>query len=100
MELTKEICNVIDYIAKKYSPLQIYLYNRRVGLQNNTTSFKLCAILETPDKACTEHEIYMNIDSTIPFDVLVYTPAEWEGLLADNTSFASRIKENGVIVYG
>ena len=99
MEPTTEMRAVIDNIAKIYSPQRIYLYNRRVGMHNNTTSFKLCVILDTPDKSRSEQNIYLNIDSEIPFDVLVYTPQEWEALSSDSASFAGRIKKNGVIVH-
>ena len=100
MEPTQEILAVISEIAESYGPQRIYLYNRRLGMQNNTTSFKLCVILEGEEKSRVEHDIYLNIDSDIPFDVLVYTPQEWETLTSDPTSFASRIKENGVILHG
>ncbi|HHY51830.1 MAG TPA: nucleotidyltransferase domain-containing protein, partial [Clostridiales bacterium] len=35
-----------------------------------------------------------------PFDVLLYTPREWEQLTADASTFASRIIQEGTIVYG
>ena len=42
-----------------------------------------------------ENKLYLNIDSELPFDILVYNQAEWDNLLKDEMSFASRINSLG-----
>jgi hypothetical protein len=56
--------------------------------------------METEEKAEAEKRIYLDIDSDIPFDVLVYTPREWESLMLQKHSFAKRITQEGTYVYG
>ena len=55
----------------------------------------VCVIADTADKDALAHRLYLEIDSDISFDVLIYTPQEWSALLADPQSYASRIAEKG-----
>lgn len=55
----------------------------------------VCVIADTDDKDALAHRLYIEIDSDIAFDVLIYTPQEWSMLLADPQSYASRIAEKG-----
>lgn len=101
MENLSVIMDTVNQIAGIYNNLEkVYLYNRRVGLKDNTTSFKICIIMDTENKAATERNIYLNIDCEIPYDVLIYTPDEWEIFTKDSSSFAYKVHENGVVIYG
>lgn len=55
----------------------------------------ICVVAATDDKDTLAHRLYLEIDSDISFDVLIYTPEEWSALLADPQSYASRIAEKG-----
>jgi len=91
--------DVSEKIVEMFAPNAIYLYNQRVGSSGHTSGFKLCVILPTQEKDRVERDIYLNIDCEVPFDVLVYTPEEWDMLQQNEASFARKIKETGLIVY-
>jgi uncharacterized protein len=42
----------------------------------------------------------LNLESEIPFDIVVYTPEAWKDNVNDKTSFAYLISEKGVVLYG
>jgi uncharacterized protein (DUF1697 family) len=46
-----------------------------------------------------ERKLYVEVDSVLSFDILVYTEAEWSQLLENNMSFASRIQKTGRVLY-
>jgi hypothetical protein len=94
-----EVRRVTDLIIAQLCPQKVYLYNQRVNIGGVTYAFKLCIVLETADKHAAETELYMQIDCDVPFDLLMYTPREWEALLAQPGSFAGRIRRTGVLLY-
>lgn len=59
----------------------------------------LCLVVETADKSALEHRLYISVESDISFDLIIYTPEEWDTLTADPQSFAHRIREKGKVVY-
>jgi hypothetical protein len=93
------IDGVVEQIARLTAPERIYLYNQRINSRHEVTSFKLCMVVDVPDKFAAERDIYMDIDCDVPFDILIYTREEWEGLTANHTSFAYKVKETGTVVY-
>nr|WP_317413128.1 hypothetical protein [uncultured Solibaculum sp.] len=46
-----------------------------------------------------EQKIYLTLDFDLPYDVLVYTPAEWAQYLVDPDSFASHVNQRGTVLY-
>lgn len=42
----------------------------------------------------------MKTDCDIPFDVLIYNLSEWNELIADEGTFASKIHRTGALIYG
>ncbi len=100
MERACAMETVVQEIARMLSPRAIYLYNQKRNPKGEQTSFKLCVIADVADKGQAEKDIYRQVDCPIPFDVLLYTPREWEQLTADASTFASRIIQEGTIVYG
>jgi acyl-ACP thioesterase len=100
MELCESIKTVCGEIVKNYNPEKIILYNIKRSVGGEIRSFKICVILETRDRHEMEKKIYLNVDSDIPFDVLVYTPAEWENLISEKSSFACRIIKGGTYIHG
>ena len=97
---TECIGQVVAEIAKRIQPLRIYLYNQRKSPAGNVTGFKLCAIVKAGDKKAAEQEVYRHVDCEVPFDVLFYTEQEWETLTGQSNSFAYKIVQMGLIVYG
>ena len=100
MELSESIKKVCDEIVAKFSPEKVILFHVKRSLDGEIRSFKLCVIIETDDKISTEQHLYLDVDSDIPFDLLVYTPAEWDSLLEEKSSFACRIIKEGLYIHG
>lgn len=96
---------VIDYVVKKIvrytSPEKIYLISHKVNISGDLTGFKLCIILADDSQSIseTEYNLYMKIDSEIPFDLVLYKHSEWEELKDDIGSFAWKIFNTGTVVY-
>ncbi len=78
MELSENIKTVCNEVVQNYKPEKIILYNAKRNVDGEIRSFKICVIVDTVNRLEMEEKIYLNIDSEIPFDVLVYTPEEWE----------------------
>lgn len=68
---------------------------KREGAGERICGVKVCVVADTRDKDALERELYLGIDGDVALDVLVYTPSEWETLLRDPQSYASRIAEKG-----
>lgn len=94
----------VDHVTRQiipmFDPKKIYLYNRKVSPNGAVVSFKLCIVAAVEDKLDAERRIYRNIDSEVPFDVLIYTPEEWDSLCRDIHAFAKRIEQTGMVLYG
>lgn len=99
MELSPHVHCLVQAIASLCSPEQIYLYHVKVNLENQVTSFKLCIIADTMNKAALERDIYLNLDCELPYDLVLYTPEEWESFIKKPHSFASEIYRKGVRIY-
>jgi hypothetical protein len=93
------VTGVAEDIVGLVAPQRIFLYNQRINDRLVTTSFKLCVIAEVEEKTAAERKLYREIDCDVPFDILLYTPAEWETLTAIPTSFASKIRATGTVIY-
>ncbi|HEX3026570.1 MAG TPA: hypothetical protein VHR42_05020 [Clostridia bacterium] len=100
MESSDHVKKVCDEIVRRFAPEKIILFNLKKDITGGARSFKICVVLETEDKMEVERHIYLDIDSDIPFDVLIYTPEEWKQLGRQKESFAFRIYEKGQYIYG
>lgn len=100
MELNANIKKVCDEIEKNFNPDKVILYNVKRNVSGEMRGFKICVIVNTANRLDTEKHIYLDVDSEIPFDVLVYTPVEWDKLLSEKSSFACRVIREGTYVYG
>lgn len=94
------IRTVRDNIVDMLSPLEIILFSVKRNQAGEEKSFKLCVVADSCDKLEAEKRIYLGIDSDVPFDVLLYTPQEWDELLCQPDSFAKRISQEGTYIYG
>ena len=96
----QDIFRVRDGILKLCSPEKIYLFNLKKDMSGKaTTSFKLCVIIEADDLPAIEKELYLGIESGMPFDLVLYTPREWAEYSAEEQSFARRILTEGTMIY-
>lgn len=94
------IDHVVGAVVRRLDPQLVYLYSQKKHPGGGVTGFKLCVVLDNMDKRTAEIEVYRNIDCDIPFDVLIYTMQEWKDLTVWEGSFASKIQQTGLIVYG
>lgn len=99
MKLNRCIQTLVDDIAKLCAPEEIYLFSVKVNLREEVTSFKLCLIADTGNKAQLEQKIYLSLDCELPYDVVIYTADEWKAFLNNPLSFAHSILEKGWKVY-
>ena len=98
--LPAEITGVVDKIAELQKPYKIYLFSNKRGEKGKTSGFKLCVIAEHCERSEAERDIYLKVDSEVPFDIVLYTPAEWAELTVRKGSFAEKVAKTGALVYG
>ena len=82
-------------LAERFSPKRLILFSRKTDLGGETASFKLCMVAGVSDKRAAQREIFSRAEGLPPFDVLIYTPGEWEEALSREGSFAQRIQRTG-----
>ena len=76
-------------------PEEIFLFSHKTGPDGMLSSFKLCVVVPECDSEALENRLYLELESDVPFDLLVYSKLEWERLLRKSDSFASQIKRTG-----
>lgn len=99
MTISPHVKRLIEEIQELCSPEKIYLYNAKFDLHQQMTSFKICLVVDTKDKAALERRIYLELDCDLPYDFVLYTPEEWEACMQNPYSFAVTIREKGVLLY-
>lgn len=88
-------------IYNSYSPTYIYLFGSHAkGTATNKSDIDLCVVIDTNDKRNLIADMYCSITSDIPVDILLYTPSEWKQCIDDRTSFAYKIANEGMKLYG
>lgn len=99
-KVSENIMTVVNRIAEQFAPEKIYLFSSKRGGVGRSAGFKLCVIAKHEDMQELERQIYLQVDSDVPFDVILYTPETWAELLERKGSFAQKIESQGVPVYG
>lgn len=96
-----EVMRVCEEVVKLVNPKMVILYGTKVNVANGgVKNFDICVVMDTTDTMTSEKQIYLAVESALPFNVLVYTPQEWDELISDPYSFASNILRKGTVVYG
>ncbi|MBQ4051789.1 MAG: hypothetical protein IJD13_09165 [Oscillospiraceae bacterium] len=98
--ITSAVHQLAEQIVTLCLPEEIWLYSRKVDLNGETTSFKLCVVTASEDKASVESDIYLHLDCPVPYDVIVYTAKEWTEAGQNPHSFARSILTKGHKLYG
>lgn len=92
------IQQVTNSIVERFNPNKIILFSHKHNLKDEITSFKLVVISNaTPNLA---HDIYLEVDCDIPFDVVVYSQNDWDDAVELSGSFAKRVDMKGTVLYG
>ena len=87
----------VDKIVELFSPSKVIEYNTKNDMDGHLISFKLCNI---PDKKKMLTRIYDEVDSEIPYDIILYTDEEFKELSEQLSAFANRISQKGRVRYG
>ena len=102
MEITKDIKEILDDIVNLVNPKKIYVYGAKYTVNNSKIkSVDFCVIVDDGDVDTGEIEkkLYLKIDSDLLFNVLVFKDSDFNELLSDSFTFASRIMSKGYIAY-
>lgn len=93
--------DITTQIYKNYSPTYIYLFGSQArGTATTKSDIDLCVVIDTKNKRKLITDMYCSIICDMPIDLLVYTPEEWNQCIDDCTSFAYKIANEGVKLYG
>lgn len=74
-------------------------YNTKYDMDGNISAFKLCIVGDIPDKRRMLTRIFDEVDSDIPYDVLLYTDEQFRELTEDDGAFASHVNQKGRVRY-
>jgi len=98
---TPEIESIKEQIISKYTPNKIILFGSQAkGTATNKSDIDLCIVKDTDNKRALAVDMYLNIESSKPFDLIVYTENEWNQCVSDPTSFAYLVNRKGIEIYG
>ena len=98
-EMGEQVLQVCREVRRLARPEKVILFTRKLTLTGQTASFKLVVVAATDDKRQLEKELYLAIDSPVPFDLVLYTPAEWAQSAGERGTFAARVREMGQVLY-
>jgi len=72
--LIKEINLIKEQIVSHYSPSKIIVFGSQAkGTATKKSDIDLCIVKDTDNKRELLTDIYLNIESSKPFDLLLYT---------------------------
>lgn len=101
MTIEKEIDSIKEQLIQLLEPKSIILFgSQSKGTAKKSSDIDLCIIKNTDDKKALLTKAYINVESTKPFDLIIYTEEEWESAVAELSSFAHIIKKGGSVIYG
>lgn len=96
-----EVEKIKNQIISRYNPDKIILFGSLAkGVITKNSDIDICVVKDTENKRELITDIYVNVNSSYPFDVIVYTNQEWEENVKDRTSFAYSIYKEGRLLYG
>ncbi|ATW28163.1 nucleotidyltransferase domain-containing protein [Candidatus Formimonas warabiya] len=96
-----EVDFIKNQIISSYNPSKIILFGSYAnGTATAKSDIDLCIIKNTNNKRKLLPDMYLNIESKKPFDLLLYTEAEWNECINDTSSFAYLINKKGIVIYG
>ncbi|MDE5648765.1 MAG: hypothetical protein K2F60_05335 [Oscillospiraceae bacterium] len=97
------IKKLVDSIEEHCTELKkVYLISNKIDTNGVLTSFKLAIIVDNSVENNSELEcrLYLNIDCELPFDLVIYREDEFEKLKCEIGTFAWKISNSGMVLYG
>ena len=67
----------VNRIVELFHPSRVIEYNTKYDMDGNISAFKLCIVGDIPDKRRMLTRIFDEVDSDIPYDVLLYTDEQF-----------------------
>jgi len=87
-------------MEKGFNPEKIILFGSYAkGTFHKDSDINLCIVAETDNKTETLSDMYSDIKSDRPFDIILYTPEESARCIRVSYSFAFQINRDGMILY-
>jgi len=100
MERSHELVRrVAKQIVELVHPSRIIEYNTKYDMNGEVSAFKLCIVGAIPDKKRLLSLIFDQVDSEVPFDVLLYTDEQFAQLQEEEAAFANRVHRKGRVLY-
>jgi hypothetical protein len=95
-----EVEHILSAILKICDPVAVIMYGKKYDVSSDKIkSADFCLIIDSLPKDELLKRIYVEVESDIPYNVLIYTADEWEEMTGDPLSYASRISEKGTVIY-
>jgi Predicted nucleotidyltransferases len=96
-----EVKLVLGQLVEGFTPERIYLFGSFSREEQHADSdIDICVVMPAENKRRLLTELYLAVECGRPVDILLYTPEEWEESLCDAHSFAHKIHNEGVLLYG
>nr|WP_307992061.1 nucleotidyltransferase domain-containing protein [uncultured Niameybacter sp.] len=90
-----------EQFIQKFHPSKLILFGSIAkGTFRETSDIDLCVVQDTDNKRKLLTDMYVEIESEIPFDIVLYTNQEWNECIKDTSAFAYQINNTGVTIYG
>lgn len=101
MQKQKEIKKIVDQIVKDYKPEKVILFGSFAsGKPKENSDVDLVVIKKTKTKFIERlKKIAKIVKSWEAFDILIYTPKEWQNALEEGNYFIEEITKTGKVVY-
>ncbi len=101
MNYYEQVEDLKQQIVSKFTPDKIYLFGSGAkGIIKKNSDIDLCIVKNIAKPRQFKADLQLNLNSEIPFDIIVYTPESWSKNSNDMTSLAYLIKTKGVKLYG
>lgn len=91
---------IVSDILQVCAPRRVILFaEKRTMATNKLKALSLCVIVDEGDCRALRPRLHLAASADVPINFSVYTDAEWQTLLEDDTSYAAWISRKGQVVY-
>lgn len=98
--MTEQLKMICDRMVAEASPSVIVLYGKKhIPNSDALREANFCLVVRDDPKG-VERRLYQALELDFPYNLLVYAEEDWRRLLTDPTSYATSIKNKGVVLYG
>lgn len=100
-KLTSELQRILYIITHQYQPLKVYLFGSLAGEDIQEWSDLDVVVIKQTQKSFYERsaEIIRLVKPQCGFDVIVYTPKEWEMMSTQRAFIINEVMGKGKLLY-